>query len=487
LTTAQVEAWVSTRKGSIDKASSDIDASFADAALGRMMLHRRRAVAAAIVGAFFARTGGGSAAYMEGGEHPMLLDAAGERAIAAELGGLVARLCGTSPPLLFERAMLAREENRLDDAMSDVKRVVAAYPGFVPAAIAAGRMALAAGDPAEAIHSLAAVERELTHIREGAALLADSARAVGLHEAASRYDVVVLVSRGAYDSRGNDCAPVDLVDEIADDGRMPQTLYLESQADGSAICNAGGIYYTIHPLVGYLLAAWTHPRVLSTMRSLGPSGRKPQKQAGGRMAAVPTARLRLFFLSHFPNTSTWVRRHCMGIAPILRRSFARAAGLSARVDLAIAVLLYGIYRRLPVSIRSYANRAVRLQLLNTRSRVKGLRPMVRDRVGPLLGPRGNWGIFSRVSNAEAHKQLAQARYRWGIARIFGLRPLADSPAVTLNATRLPVAGLFQNSTLPTDDVSLEMPPPGKLPPLAEDTLRRLMSEAVIGRIGSPQS
>jgi hypothetical protein len=63
VTTAQVEAWVSTWRGSIDKASSDIDASFADAALGRMMLHRRRAVTAAIVAAFFARTGGGSAAY----------------------------------------------------------------------------------------------------------------------------------------------------------------------------------------------------------------------------------------------------------------------------------------------------------------------------------------------------------------------------------------------------------------------------------------
>jgi hypothetical protein len=486
LTTAQVEAWVSTRKGSIDKASSDIDASFADAALGRMMLHRRRAVAAAIVGAFFARTGGGSAAYMEGGEHPMLLDAAGERAIAAELGGLVARLCGTSPPLLFERAMLAREEKRLDDAMSDLKKVVAAYPGFVPAAITAGRMALAAGDPAEAIHSLAAVERELTHIREGAALLADSARAVGLHEVASRYDVLALVSRGAYDSRGNDCAPVNLVDEIADDGRMPQTLYLETQANGSAICNAGGIYYTIQPVVGYLLAAWAHPRVLSTMRSLG-SGGRPQKQAGGRMTGVPTARMRLFFLSHFPNAATWVRRHTTAIAPVLRRSFARTAGLSARVDLAIAVLLFGAYRRLPVSLRSYANRTVRLQILNMRPIVKGLRPMVRDRVGPHLGPRGNWGLFSRVSDAQAHKQLAQARYRWGIARIFGLRARADGPAVTPNATMLPMAGLFQNGRPSAGDISLEMPPPGKLPPPAEDTLRRLISEAAIRRIASPRS
>ena len=39
--TAQVEAWVGARRGSISEAARRIDASFADAALGRMMLHRR--------------------------------------------------------------------------------------------------------------------------------------------------------------------------------------------------------------------------------------------------------------------------------------------------------------------------------------------------------------------------------------------------------------------------------------------------------------
>ena len=55
MATAQVEAWVGARKGSIHEAARSIDASLADAALGRMMLHRRRAVAASVISEFFAR------------------------------------------------------------------------------------------------------------------------------------------------------------------------------------------------------------------------------------------------------------------------------------------------------------------------------------------------------------------------------------------------------------------------------------------------
>jgi hypothetical protein len=42
LTSAQVEAWVSTHSGSIDATGRVIDASLADAALAQMMLRRRR-------------------------------------------------------------------------------------------------------------------------------------------------------------------------------------------------------------------------------------------------------------------------------------------------------------------------------------------------------------------------------------------------------------------------------------------------------------
>ena len=157
------------------------------------------------------------------------------------------------PPLAFERASLAEDQGRFDDARADLKEVLAAYPGFVAGAIAAGRMALAAGDPAEAIRVLAPVEGEIIHTRDGAALLADAARAIGLHQSASRYDLASLICRGGYDSHGNDCAPIDLTGKIADDARMPQALYLEGQVDGSVLCNAGGIYYRVNPFFGRLL------------------------------------------------------------------------------------------------------------------------------------------------------------------------------------------------------------------------------------------
>ena len=56
MATAQVEAWVGAHRGSIVEAARVIDASLADAALGRMMLHRRRAVVASVISEFFARS-----------------------------------------------------------------------------------------------------------------------------------------------------------------------------------------------------------------------------------------------------------------------------------------------------------------------------------------------------------------------------------------------------------------------------------------------
>ena len=149
-----------------------------------------------MISEFFARAGSGYAPYLEGRASVAPLDPAGERAIAARAGELVASFCGMPPPLQFERALLAEADGRFGDALADLKQVLAAYPGFVAGAIAAGRMALAAGDPAEAIRLLAVVEGEITHTRDGAALLADAARAIGLHESASRYDLAALIMSG---------------------------------------------------------------------------------------------------------------------------------------------------------------------------------------------------------------------------------------------------------------------------------------------------
>ena len=80
--------------------------------------------------------------------------------------------------------------------MADLRRLLDSYPGFVAAAFAAARVALSDNDPVGAIESLAFVERELFQTREGAALLADALRAVGMHEAASRYDLAALTNAG---------------------------------------------------------------------------------------------------------------------------------------------------------------------------------------------------------------------------------------------------------------------------------------------------
>jgi hypothetical protein len=478
--TAQVEAWVGARKGSIHEAARVIDLSLADAALGRMMLHRRRAVAASVISSFFARVGTGYAPYLEGRSSVAPLDPGSERAIAAYAGELAASFCGMSPPLAFERALLAESEQRSGDALADLKQVLNAYPGFVPGAIAAGRTALAAGDPEEAIRLLAPVEGEITHTRDGAALLADAARAIGLHESASRYDLAAAICRGGYDSYGNDCAPIDLTGKIVDDERMPQSLYLEGQADGSVICNAGAIYYNVNPFVGHLLTVVSRGRRLSTMRSLGPSAPNPQKSAIAEIFDAAIARLRLFLGGRFPIASFRLPRYFVSAWSGLRRFLAAVFRLAAKIDLALVVFLYRLYRHLPVPVRASANKVVQ-------SLMAWLRPLVRDTIGPQLGPRGSWRLFSPISDPHRRGQLAEARYHLGLARIFGMRPLENGTEATPRGAAFLEQRLSAVASPPPDEVALKMPAPGKLPPLAEDVLRRLIGEADIGRAAPPPS
>jgi hypothetical protein len=471
--TAQVEAWVGARKGSIHEVVRGIDASLADAALGRMMLHRRRAVAASVISAFFARVGKGYSPYLGGRASAAPLDPEGERAIAAGACELVVGLCGAAPALAFERALLAEEQGRFDDARSDLKHVLAAYPGFVAAAIAAARLALASGDPAEAIRAIAPVEGEITHTRHGAALLADAARAIGLHGSASRYDLAALLCRGGYDSHGNDCAPVDLNGNIADDERMPQLLYLEGQVDGTVICNAGGIYYRVNPFVGYLLSMVNRGSALSTMRSLGPSARTRQRRAIAETFGAATVRLRLILGGRFPNASVPLRRYSAPTLSSLQRLLAGVFRMAASIDLALLVFLYRLYRRLPAPVRASANKIVQ-------SPMAFLRPLVRDTIGRRLGTRGSWRLFSPISGSHARGQLAEVRYQSGLARIFGLRRFANGTGVTPRVEAF-LERLSAGAKLSPDEVALKMPAPGKLPPLAEDVLRRLVSEADIRR------
>ena len=247
----------------------------------------------------------------------------------------------------------------------------------------------------ERIRLLAPVEGEITHTRDGAALLADAARAIGLHQSASRYDLAALICRGGYDSHGNDCAPIDLTGKIADDERMPQSLYLEGQSDGSVICNAGGIYYRVNPFFGHLLLLLNRGRRLSTLRSLGPSASHRQRRAIAEIFEAATARLRLLLGGRFPNAFVPCCEHFLVSAwSGVRRFLAPVLRLAASIDLALVVFLYRLYRRLPVPVRAWTNKIVQ-------SLMTWLRPLVRDTIGPLLGPRGRWRLFSPISESHA--------------------------------------------------------------------------------------
>jgi hypothetical protein len=473
VTAAQVEAWVGTRKGSIDETARSIDATLADAALGRMMLHRRRAVTATVIGEFFARVGSRFAPYADNRAPAAPLDAANERAIAARAGELVAGLSGTQPALAFERALLAIGERRFEDARSDLKQVLAAYPGFVPAAVAAARLALKSGEPAEALRALAPVEGEITHTRGGATLLADAARAIGLHKAATRYDLAALVCLGEYDNRGNDCAPTDLAGEIADDERMPQSLYMEGQDDGSVVCNVGGIYYRVNPFIGHWFSLVNRGRRGSRMGSLGPRALARQKQT----FEATTARVQLFLSDRFPATSSQLRKHLVPAARGLERILDKVFRAATSIDLALLSFFYRLYRRLPTSLRAAANRAVR-------SLLTALRPLVRNTIGPLIGPRGRFWLFSPITEAKARGELAQARYQTGVARIFGLGQVTGGTLEPRRPGRFledPFSAAGKASPQPR---VLQMPPTGALPPQAEDVLRLLVPETGTARSAS---
>ena len=483
MATAQVEAWVGAHRGSILEAARGIDASYADAALGRMMLHRRRAVVASVITGFFAHVRRREAPYLDGRAPWAPMDPADERATAARAGDIVANFCGAPPSLLFERALLAEADGRFGDARLDLKQVLAANPGFAAGAIAAGRVALAAADPGEAIRSLASVEREVAHTREGAALLADAVRALGLHEAASRYDLAALACRGAYDSRGNDCPPVDLMGKVADDDRMPQIFYFESQPDGSVIAIARGVYYRMNPLLSRLLLIFNAGYPLSTFRSLGVTRTSSRRGVVPEIFEATIARLRLWVSPCLSGTRVllWLLNGWAAARSWLGLTLAAILRAIATVSLGATIFLYRSYRRLPVPIRAAANNYLF-------SPIKRLLRWLLRSIAPHLRLYGRRGL-SEISEQDARLHLAQTRYQAGLARIFGLLTL---PIHSEGTNR--ITGAWHRRISNPDDAAasldiggLQMPAPGQFPPLAEDVLRGLVSEAGIPGPGSAQS
>ncbi len=215
----------------------------ADAALARMMLSRRRAAVPQVFDEFFARAGARFAAQANDENPASLSTFKKEMAKAKDAAAIAARMRPSTVALLFERALLAEMEGRLEDAAGDLALVLESYPGFVAAASMAGRLALARGEAVRAVEVLAYVECEIAGTREGAGLLADALRAIGMAEKASRYDVAALTSLGYVDSRGNDCAPIDTAGNFVTHRHMLPAFRVEPLPGGQSLYNDRGVYY----------------------------------------------------------------------------------------------------------------------------------------------------------------------------------------------------------------------------------------------------
>jgi Tetratricopeptide repeat len=422
--TAQVDAWAAVHRGDLDDTATEIDRLLADAALGHMMLHRRRASALRVIDEFFASAGSRFKPYLGDLAPAGFLDSAGETAAAKVAAATAERVCSSTAPLLFERATMAETEGRAQDAAADLERLLDAYPGFVAAALAAGRLAFAKGDPVRAIEVLTYVQRELVEMREGSGLLADVLRAIGMPDVASRYDVAAVTGLGYMDSRGNDFAPVDVSGSVVSHSRILPAFYVDQLPSGNSVYNDRGIYYVTNSAVSKLL--------FSLLRSHDASkDRTRQRCARSSKWPMPDA----------------LRALCVRLKPVgykMAPVGAVATGLMPRILEAGRQLL---------SLHRAVDRLLRRAL-------------------PQLAA---WGLL-KIPERDRHSPIVQARLRSGIIAIFGSRLAALSARAATKGGN--GAG---GEPLPNyDESSLEtqlqrLCESGTLPPMAVQALARLMS------------
>lgn len=358
MTTAQVAAWLGTHRGSLDALEPLLDSSLTDAALARAMVHRRRAIMAQAINEFRAAIGPTFDPYLDGRASQAPVDAARELRAAQALIG-IASGPGREPsvPVLFERAMVAEMEGRFAEARTALDQLLELCPGFMTAAFAAASLALAAGKPKRAIRWLAPIEAELAHTREGTGLLATALRALGLGAIASRYECTMLTCRGDHDSRGNDCAPVDVRGEIAIDDGMPPPFRLETQQDGRALWNDRGNYYLLHPSFITLPLS----RLLERQRQLADAGKSLTMRRGPVGAVVDLLVKRADPYFALAVLSRWDRI----VEPWhrFRHSARRATKRAARK------FIYRPYKRLPEPMRASVPMVVRRLVLDRANRV----------------------------------------------------------------------------------------------------------------------
>jgi hypothetical protein len=465
--TAQVEAWGSARRGAISEVARSVNALLADAALGRMMLHRRRAVVASVVNEFFEHIGSRFRPYLDGCASEAPSDPANERATAARAGDIVANFCGAPLALLFERALLAEADGRFGDAQTDLKQVLDAYPGFLAAALEAARLALAAGEPLQALRALLCVERELVSTRDGAALLADALRAVGAHEAASRYDLAALTGCDHSDSQGNVCAPVDVIGNITSNNRMAPPFRVEARPDGRVLYNDRGIYYLASPFADGSLA------LRNSGHSL-PAVQLPNVEKTSALTETSDAlKARLLLFLHLHVLEVQGLRWFLRAAIAARRRLSEIRALALR-----QTALYRLYKRLPRGARRFANKyfmSLLRHLFAKRISIRSFELLDRD-----------W-----------HSGTVQERAQAGLFRIFQLLPTALAPAAT-NLEKVgwenPQDGEKAAAEVAYDDgressavVRRRLRAVAELPLSAQDVVRRLANELDAERQSSPAS
>jgi len=438
VTAAQLEVWVGVHKGSIDRISLNTAQTGADAALGQMMLHRRRAAVAETVSKFISQVGSRFAPYLDGRAPQAPIDPDSEMAAATAAGEVVTRECGSVPALLFERAMLAEMAGRHDAALADYRELLNTYPGFAQAAIAEAHLALAAGDPGRAIRSLAFVEQELSASREGTAILAQALRSVGMHRAASRYDLAALVNGGHHDSRGNDCAPVDLTGNVVGDVRMPPlALCLGTVGPGRALCNDRGLYYVATSKFGGILAEpaqrgrWFFAGTATAKSAASPPSFASNKTGARLVRSAIAAPLKIV-------KAAWQQRR--RIPALIRKPIGQFLFRSMS-------LLERLCKRLLQSMRRFIPATAR-QIMNDHC------------PAPLQFWR--WKLV-QIADRDCRSRVESWRFRLGIEEIFG----AASPG----------PNFAEPSTAPYN----------KLPQAADEIFRSLVRECSLASQGPPPS
>lgn len=447
-----------------------------------MMLHRRRAIVAQVIGEFFGGLGRSFTPYLENRAPQAPATVARELEISKAAGDMAESLHGSvPPPLLFERALLADMEGRPQDAQANLDELLKAYPGFLAAATACGALSLAANDPGRAIRSFACVETELANTREGAALLADALRAIGMHQSASRYDLATLTCPGHADSRGNDCAPVDMFGVAARDAQMPAAVIIGELPDGRLLCNDRGLYYAQRLFAEQYWVSYRRigRRILQKFRLL--------LYAGSKLLEGPMDRLYLAFAERgwpFPGAHVALdgkdrKAHVhvsvddthgnhrarkslgakfRGTLEKLLSAFTSAGlwGLRIANNPRVRRALYRSYKRLPESVRYRLNRHVLSPVRRLTSR--------------------EW---QQIPEQDWQSKIYRERVRIGVARMLQprvtLRPVGFESVVTIAARDGDDASRSPDDTYGEDAVGMSVET-YRIPPAAAEIFNDLVHQ-----------